>query len=158
MVASQRLRVSEKPTGARGARSFPALLVLAWIALGPATGHASWTLSNGVCLHRWSPGDVTLGPRVVLNGALLPLRSTVGGVGFAAEACAPHLSCAPLAPLWIVASTAWGLGEGLYWIATGTADTLTFGTQALSPLDATRLRLHPLVPMLRRDHLADRCR
>jgi hypothetical protein len=157
MLASRRLRVSAKD-GNRVSRCFVARLALVLLAMAPLPARATWIFDSGVCQHRWSPGDVTLGPRAVLNGALLPLRSTVGGVTFAIESCMTELSCAPLAPLWLVASAGWGVGQGLYWIATGTADTLTGGAFAFSPLDATRLRWHPLVPMLHRDHVADRCR
>ena len=53
-----------------------------------------------------------------------------------------------MGPLWVAGSTAWGLGQGLYWAVTGLIDVPTLGAAQLSPYPASQFQLAPVVPFV----------
>lgn len=117
------------------------------LGLAAQAGASEWARVNGECKETWTRGDLLRGPTAIVNGLLRPVASFVGSTWFVAAECrAPR--CAAVGPLWILGGTAWGFGEGLYWIATGLIDLPSGGIGPVSPFEASRLRLVPVVPFL----------
>ena len=125
--------------------------------------HADWRIEDGECVERWSVGELVRGPRVVVHGAVYPIRSLLGGVFFVSTSCltAEHIaSCWWKAPLWVGASTTLGIAEGAWWLVSGALDTATLGLLRVSPHRAVELRASPTVPMLEAtayDDVSTRC-
>ena len=124
-----------------------AALALAALLAGPAAG-GTWALERGECRESWTARDLARGPTAVVNGVLRPLTSLTGGVWFAVAQGHHRARCLLAGPLWAVGSTFWGLGEGLYWVATGVLDTPTLGVVPLSPYEASRLTFVPTIPFV----------
>jgi hypothetical protein len=128
-------------------RAAAALVLAAFTATPAAAGR--WEIDHaGVCREIWTARDVVRGPTALVNGALRPLTAFVGGTWFAVAECHHSVRCLWVGPLWVAGSTAWGLGEGLYWAVTGLIDTPTLGAWRASPYPASRLRLAPVVPFI----------
>jgi hypothetical protein len=125
-----------------------ATLALTGLLAAPAAAGVWARGHDGVCREEWTARDLLRGPTAILNGVLRPLTSFTGGVWFALAQCHHNPSCIVMGPLWATGSTLWGLGEGLYWLATGVLDTPTLGAVPLSPFEASRLRLAPTVPFV----------
>ena len=128
-------------------------MLLALLLNGAAVGvaHAGWSRVDGKCVEHWDAGHLVRGPRAIINGVLLPVRSAIGGLFFAVDTCGRKWSCVPMAPLWLVGSTLWGAGEGVYWATAGVLDTPTLSGLRLAPARSTEFRLHPTVPFLHQD-------
>jgi hypothetical protein len=124
-----------------------AVLALAALLAAPADA-GRWVLENGVCREIWTARDLVRGPTALLNAALRPVTSFVGGAWFAVAQCHHSPRCLVVGPLWVAGSTAWGLGEGLYWAVTGIIDTPTLGAARVSPYRASRLQFGPVVPFV----------
>lgn len=126
----------------------PALcLALALFALPTAAAHAAWSVdAAGVCVEHWAPSDMLNGPTAVLNGPILPFRQMAGGAAYAwnTEEWWPW-QIAVMLPAVTAFSTAAGALEGIWWVSSGLADTLTGGAFGLAPEEATELSIAPQV-------------
>lgn len=132
----------------RLSRAVVVVLTLACLLAGPASA-GKWDRGAGdVCTEVWTRRDLVRGPMALANAVLHPVTSFVGGVWFAVAECHHSPRCIVVGPLWVLGSTAWGLGEGLYWAATGLLDTPTLGAARISPYEASRLPVLPAVPFL----------
>ena len=134
-------------------RPLAALLVLALLPAPVTSAHAAWSVdAAGVCVERWAPSDMLNGPTAVLNGPILPFRQMAGGADYAwnTEEWWPW-QIAFMCPAVIGFSGAAGMLEGVWWMSTGLADTLTGGAFALSPDEATRLSVEPQVSRMLAD-------
>ena len=125
-----------------------AALALSGLLAAPAAAGVWMRGHDGVCREMWTARDLVRGPTAIANGVLRPLTSFTGGVWFAVAQCHHHPRCLVAGPLWAAGSTFWGLGEGLYWLATGVLDTPTLGAVPLSPYEASRLTLAPTIPFV----------
>lgn len=138
-------------------RRVAAVLMSLALLLASSNAAADWMRIGGSCEYQRSWRDVTRGPRAIFNGAVYPVRSVFGALFFSATACVPKARCAPVFPLWIAGSAVWGIGRGLYWVATGAAEVVTLGQVPISPTEAVEVRLHPTVPLLTEGDPGDRC-
>jgi hypothetical protein len=129
-------------------RAAAALALTALTATPAAAGEWKIDRRTGACREVWSARDLVRGPTALLNGVLRPVTAFTGGVWFAAAECHHSPRCLWVGPLWVVGSTGWGIAEGLYWIATGIADTPTLGAALIAPFPAARLQLGPVVPFV----------
>ena len=123
------------------------LVVASLVAFaGPAV--AAWVVDeHGACVEQWQSGDLLRGPTAVANVPLLPVRSAIGGYRLAREDHTPGFeSKMLLPPMLILGGGAMGLAEGLLWLGTGMADTLTGGVFSIAPDEATRLSVAPVRP------------
>jgi hypothetical protein len=121
---------------------------LAALAATPADAGRWERDRSGVCREVWTARDLVRGPTALVNGALRPLTAFVGSTWFAVAECHHRARCLWVGPLWVAGSTAWGLGEGIYWAVTGLIDTPTLGATRASPYPASRLQLAPVVPFV----------
>lgn len=129
-------------------RTAVAAVACAWLVASPAAA-GRWVLDRqGVCTEVWTARDLVRGPTAILNGMLRPVTSFVGGTWFAVAQCHHSPRCIVVGPLWVLGSTAWGIGEGLYWVVTGVVDTPTLGAALVSPYRASRLELELSVPFV----------
>ena len=134
-----------------------AALALALVLLVvPGVPRADWRIEKEGCVEFWTRAEVARGPLAIGNGALLPVRSVVGGLTINAVTCRSW-SCLWEAPLWLVSSTLWGAAEGTWWVVTGALDTVSGGALLISPAASQDLALYPLVPFLHRDSKENRC-
>ena len=124
-----------------------AWLLALWLLLLPGPASAVvWALdSDGTCEPDYGLLDW---PVIVGNGVLRPVWSLAGGLWFSAAVCAREPTCLPTAPLWIVSSTVWGSVEGVWWLVSGTLETVVPFSLDIVPPEATEAGLHPLVPFL----------
>ena len=132
----------------------PALrLTLALLAAPVGTAHAAWSVdAAGVCVERWAPSDMLDGPTAVLNGPILPFRQAAGGAAYAwnTEEWWPW-QIGIMLPAVTAFSAAAATLEGVWWMSTGLADTVTGGALGLSPEEATALSVEPHVSRMLAD-------
>jgi hypothetical protein len=96
----------------------------------------------------WTSSDLARGPIAILNAPLVPFRSAAGGVQAALGDTQAGLQRRIMLPPTLgLAGGAMGLVEGVIWLGTGLADTLTGGALAISTEEATHLSAAPLAPM-----------
>ena len=126
----------------------PASLLLAVVMLAAASAApAAWVVDeHGACVERWTAGDLARGPTAMLNGVLLPFRTTAGGAVYAwtQDSWWPW-QIVGLGPGTMIISAGAGVIEGVWWIGTGLVDTLSGGALGAAPEKATELSLAPEV-------------
>jgi hypothetical protein len=116
-----------------------ALLLHAAIAQG-----ASVISADGACVDTWEPRDVLRGPTAIVNAPLLPVRTTIGGAEYAWNRTEWRWwHTVLLGSAETAMSAAAGMVESIWWICTGTADTLTGGYFSLAPERATQISVQP---------------
>ena len=128
----------------------PVLLLVAVLLVQATAANSAWVVdASGQCVERWEPSNMLRGPTAILNGPLRPLRTLPGGAVYAwnTEEWWPW-QIAILGPAVTVVSGAAGALEGVWWIATGLADTVTGGYFDISSENATTLSLRPEVSSL----------
>lgn len=123
------------------------IIVLAAFIARASVGYCAWTVdANGACVEHWAPSDLLRGPTAIVNGPLRPVRTLAGGAEYAWNTTEwwPW-KIVGLGPAVTLVSGAAGVVEGVWWIGTGLADTLTGGYFAIAPEPATELSLRPQV-------------
>ena len=123
-------------------------LVLAVMLLVPAIAHPAWVVDErGQCVQAWTPASLARGPTAIANAPLLPFRTAVGGAQVASEDRSPGLRPKILLPpLLAVGGAGMGVLDAVVWVATGLADTVTGGSFALAPEEATHFGVGPVRP------------
>ena len=123
------------------------LVVLATLIAPAGLAYGEWVVdANGDCVDKWTSRDVLRGPTAIVNAPLLPFRQMAGGAEYAWNR--PEWTPWNRATLGTAAtgvSGAFGIVEGLWWIATGVPDTLTGGYFSLAPERATEISIEPEV-------------
>ena len=139
------------------------LIVMTALVARVGVARAAWTVdAAGVCVEQWAPSDMLRGPTAVLNGPILPFRQLAGGAEYAwnVDEWWPW-QIAVLGPAVTLFSGAAGTLEGLWWVTSGLADTLTGGALTLAPEEATELSIEPEVSRMIADAktppTTDRC-
>lgn len=124
-----------------------ALMVGAALLARASVALCVWTVNaDGSCVQEWGAQDMLRGPAAIVNAPLLPVRTSVGGVEYAWNKIEWRWwHTALLGTAVTGASTAAGVFEGLWWVGTGAADTLTGGYFHLAPEPATQLSVQPEV-------------
>jgi hypothetical protein len=121
------------------------MVVLATVLAPTGLAYGEWAVdANGACVDQWTPRDTLRGPTAIVNAPLLPFRQWAGGAEYAWNK--PDWTPWNRATLGTAAAGAsgiFGVVEGLWWITTGVADTLTGGYFALAPERATELSIEP---------------
>jgi hypothetical protein len=111
------------------------VIVAALLVTSANLANGAWTVgADGVCAEHWAPRDLLRGPTAIVNGPLLPLRTLAGGAQYAwnSKEWWPW-EIALMGPAVTAASGAGGAVEGIWWVGTGVADTLTGGYFAIAP-------------------------
>ena len=105
----------------------------------------AWTVSaDGTCVQEWTLRDLLRGPAAIVNGPLLPVRTTIGGAEYGWNKKERRWSETwLLGPAVTGASAGAGAFEGLWWVTTGVADLLTGGYFHIAPEHATEISLQP---------------
>lgn len=125
------------------------LCVIALALLGArAPARAEWVVdAHGQCVRQWTPESLLLGPEVILDLPLLPVRLIAGGVVEAAECPAEECSAAKRTGLG-AAGVLIGALSGTFAVfsgaVTGFGDTITGGAVEFTAPDPTRLTLWPI--------------
>jgi hypothetical protein len=122
------------------------IVVVVMLARAGIAGGAWVVGADDTCVEQWASSDLLRGPTAIANGPLLPLRTLAGGAQYAWNS--PEWwpwQIGIMGPAVTLVSGAGGMVEGLWWIGTGVADTLTGGYFALAPEPATHLSLAPHV-------------
>ena len=122
-------------------------LLVASVVTPAGVARAAWVVdAQGACVERWESSDLLRGPTAIANGPLLPIRTFAGGAEYAWNT--PEWwpwQIAGLGPAVTIISGIAGAIEGVWWIGTGLADTLTGGYFGIAPERATELSIHPEV-------------
>lgn len=142
---------------ARHRRLLALALAVALSTLWTSSASAQWRSRSGPCAGEWSALESMRGPLALVNGAVTPVRSTLGGLHFATAVCLRNSRCAPHAPAWFLWSVGWGVGQGAYFAVMGALDTITLGARPFSPPEAARVLERPMVPFLANDPPEGRC-
>ncbi|MEO8603095.1 MAG: hypothetical protein ABI629_11020 [bacterium] len=113
-----------------------------------APARAEWLVNQqGACVRQWTPDSLLLGPAVILDVPLLPIRFIEGGVVEAAECPAEECGVAKRTGLG-VAGVIIGALSGFFGVfsdvVTGFGDTVTGGVFEFTAPDPTRLTLWPI--------------
>jgi hypothetical protein len=122
------------------------IIAAALLARASVVGGAWMVGADGTCVEHWAPSDLLRGPAAIADGPLLPVRTLAGGAQYAWNT--PEWwpwQIGVLGPAVTLVSGAGGMVEGLWWVGTGVADTLTGGYFAIAPERATQLSLRPEV-------------
>ena len=104
-----------------------------------------WTVNaDGSCVQQWGAADMLRGPTAIVNAPLLPFRTTAGGAVYAWNKMEWRWWYTfVLGSAVTGASAGAGVFEGVWWVGTGAADTLTGGFFHLAPEPATQLSVQP---------------
>lgn len=141
-------------TAKRARMRLPAVcLALVLVAAPAGVARGAWTVdAAGGCVEQWAPSDMLDGPTAVLNGPILPFRQMAGGAEYAwnTEEWWPW-QIAVMLPAVTAFSGAAGALEGIWWMTSGLADTLTGGALGLAPEEATELSVQPQVSRMLAD-------
>ena len=121
------------------------LMIVAALIARASVAHCAWMVSaDGKCVRQWAPSDLLRGPVAIANGPVLPVRTTIAGAEYAWNKTEWRWwYTVVLGSAVMGASAAAGLVEGLWWMGTGTADTLTGGYFALAPERAVERSVKP---------------
>jgi hypothetical protein len=124
-----------------------ALMVGAALIAQASVALCVWTVNaDGSCVQEWGAPDMLRGPTAILNGLLLPFWTTVGGAEYAWNKTEWRWwRTLVLGSAATGMSTVAGGFEGLWWVGTGAADTLTGGFFHLAPEPATKTSVQPVL-------------
>jgi len=113
-----------------------------------APSPAAWLVDeHGACVRRWTPRSLLIGPAMVLDAPLVPIRFIAGGAVQAAEC--PPAECSGGRRVWlgtagVLLGAVYGPLVGFMDLGMGVFETLTGGYGDLFPPDPTRLTLRPI--------------
>lgn len=121
-------------------------LAIAAVLCAPAAiAHGAWTVAaDGTCVQKWEPSDMLRGVRGIVNAPFAPVRAMAGGAEYAwhKPEWGPWYK-AVLGSAVTGVSGAVGAVEGVWWVGTGVADTLTGGYFELTPQAALDRSVRP---------------
>jgi hypothetical protein len=133
------------------------VMAILLICMFASSALAEWVVNDkGECVRVWTPEAILQGPTAIINGPFLPIRSATAAVIVPIDVgCKDFGDCLEMTgatTLFIITWPIMGTIEGMTWVVTGIADTLTGGYFDISPEDATKFSLAPLpqVPDARR--------
>ncbi len=118
-----------------------------------ASSWANWVVDeNGQCVEKWVPSDAVQGPTAIINGVMMPVRSVAGAIYLGGTCvfdnnCKIRVSEVWMAPVFLVLSTVAGIIEGTSWVVRGAGDTITGGAFHLTPDEAGKLSIMPVIQL-----------
>jgi hypothetical protein len=118
-----------------------ALIARASVALGV------WTVNaDGNCVQEWGAADMLRGPTAIVTALQRPFWTAAGGAEYAWNKTEWRWWRTLLLGSAVTGvSAAAGVFEGVWWVGTGAADTLTGGFFHLAPEPATQLSVQPVL-------------
>ena len=121
------------------------LAIAAVLCARAGVAHGAWTVdADGTCVRKWEPSDMLRGPKAMFTAPLQPVRTTAGGAEYAwnKSEWSPWYRVVLGSALTGVSAAA-GTVEGVWWIGTGLADTLTGGYFEFTPERALDRSVQP---------------
>lgn len=121
------------------------LTIVAVLCARAGVAHCAWTVdAGGACVRKWAPSDLLRGPVAIVNAPLRPVRGAAGAAEYAWNKSEWRWwYTVVLGSAVTGVGAAAGLVEGVWWVGTGLADTLTGGYFEITPEGALDRSVRP---------------